>query len=145
MDQFSKAGFIQKDEVEDFAEKQIEKFNIVTPSSKQKVMNLSGGNQQKSLLAMWMSKDPKVLIFDEPTRGVDVGAKSEIYEKIREYVGEGYGAIAISSDLSELLGICDRIIVMYHGKIRGEVDKSEFTEEIVLSYASGLSCACLIQ
>jgi ABC-type sugar transport system, ATPase component len=142
LEKFSRAGFIQKDEVDKFSLEQIEKFNIVTPSSKQKMMNLSGGNQQKALLAMWMSKDPKVLIFDEPTRGVDVGAKSEIYENIRKYVGEGLGAVVISSDMSELLGICDRIIIMYQGMVRGEVSKSEFTEEIVLSYASGLSCSC---
>jgi ABC-type sugar transport system ATPase subunit len=138
--EFSSNGFMIDNKVAVFAEEQVEKFNIATPSIKQKMMNLSGGNQQKCLLAMWMSKDPKVLIFDEPTRGVDVGAKSEIYEKIREYVSGNYGAIVISSDLSELLGICDRIMVMYNGKMRGEVFKDEFTEELVLSYASGLVC-----
>ena len=142
---FSRFGFMQEERILKHTEGQIEKFNISTPSPKQKVMNLSGGNQQKCLLSLWMSKDPKVLIFDEPTRGVDVGAKSEIYEKIREYVGGGYGAVVISSDLSELLGICDRIIVMYQGMLRGEVSKEEFSEEVVLSYASGLSCACSVQ
>ena len=138
--EFSKNGIMQDGKVTGFTEEQVEKFNIATPSIKQKMMNLSGGNQQKCLLAMWMGKDPKVLIFDEPTRGVDVGAKSEIYEKIREYVSGKYGAIVISSDLSELLGICDRIMVMYNGKMRGEVLKDGFTEELVLSYASGLAC-----
>jgi len=142
LEDFSNNGFMQEGKIEEFSRKQIQEFNISTPSCKQKVMNLSGGNQQKCLLAMWMSKNPKVLIFDEPTRGVDVGAKSEIYEKIREYVGGGYGAIVISSDLSELLGICDRILVMYQGKVRGEVKKDEFSEEVVLSYASGLTYVC---
>lgn len=137
--EFSNNGFMQDDRVTAFSEKQVEKFNIATPTVKQKMMNLSGGNQQKCLLAMWMSKDPKVLIFDEPTRGVDVGAKSEIYEKVREYVSQDHGAIVISSDLSELLGICDRILVMYHGKMTGEVMKDDFSEELVLSYASGLT------
>ena len=86
---------------------------------------------------MWMSKEPKVLIFDEPTRGVDVGAKSEIYEDIRSYVKKGAGAVIISSDLSELLGICNRIIVMYQGRIQGEVSKEDFSEETIMAYASG--------
>ncbi|MDR1621963.1 MAG: sugar ABC transporter ATP-binding protein [Synergistaceae bacterium] len=137
--EFSKRGFIREDGIHEFSNAQVGRFNIVTPSIRQKMMNLSGGNQQKCLLAMWMSRDPAVLIFDEPTRGVDVGAKSEIYEKIREYVSGDHGAIVISSDLSELLGICDRIAVMYHGKVRGILKKEEASEETVMSYASGLS------
>jgi len=135
--QFTHSGFISEKEVRSFSEQQVQDFSIACTGIKQKVMNLSGGNQQKCLLSMWMSKKPKVLIFDEPTRGVDVGAKSEIYEKIREYVYQGNGALVISSDLSELLGICDRILVMYHGKICGEVVKEEFSEEKIMAYASG--------
>ena len=138
LEKFAKAGFIINDRVESFAREQIKTFNIMTTGTKQKMVNLSGGNQQKCLLSMWMSKKPKVLIFDEPTRGVDVGAKSEIYENIRKYVHGGCGAIIISSDLSELLGLCDRIIVMYQGKIRGEVYRENFSEKLILTYASGL-------
>ena len=101
-------------------------------------MSLSGGNQQKCLLSLWMGTEPKVLIFDEPTRGVDVGARSEIYEKIREYTAAGNGAVVVSSDLPELIGICDRIIVMYHGRIKGEVEKAAFGERNILALASGI-------
>jgi ABC-type sugar transport system ATPase subunit len=138
---FSKNGFIQTAKIEKHTKDQIEEFNVATPSLQQKMLNLSGGNQQKCLLSMWMSKDPKVLIFDEPTRGVDVGAKSEIYQKIREYVANGNGAIVISSDLPELLGICDRLLIMYQGKIRGELQSNEFSEEKVMRLASGMTKA----
>jgi ABC-type sugar transport system ATPase subunit len=141
LERFSRGGFIIEKNVEGFTRDQINTFNIAATGPRQKVMNLSGGNQQKCLLSMWMSKNPKMLIFDEPTRGVDVGAKSEIYENIRKYVQGGYGAIIVSSDLSELLGLCDRIIVMYQGKIRGEALKENFSEELILSYASGLKAA----
>jgi len=135
---FSKYGIMQKTEIEEQALELIKKFNIITPSTKQIMLNLSGGNQQKCLLSMWMNKAPSMLIFDEPTRGVDVGAKSEIYEKIREYVSEGNGAIVISSELPELLGLCDRIIVMYQGRIQVELLKKDFSEETIILYASGL-------
>ncbi len=85
------------------------------------MLNLSGGNQQKCLVAMWMGINPQVIIFDEPTRGVDVGARAEIYQKLREFAAAGVGIIMISSDLPELIGMCDRILVMHHGKIAGEV------------------------
>lgn len=139
---FSKNGFMQKRRIEKHTKTQIQRFNVMTPSHQQKMLNLSGGNQQKCLLAMWMCKEPKLLIFDEPTRGVDVGAKAEIYEKIREYVKNGNGAIVISSDLPELLGICDRLLVMYHGRVRGELNKGEFSEQAIMSLASGLSAKC---
>jgi ABC-type sugar transport system ATPase subunit len=145
LEKFTKFGFIVDSHVEKFAKEQIKAFNVASTGHKQKVVNLSGGNQQKCLLSMWMSKRPKVLIFDEPTRGVDVGAKSEIYENIRKYAREGCGAIIISSDLSELIGLCDRIILMYQGKIRGEVSKENFSEKAVLSYASGLKPASALR
>jgi ABC-type sugar transport system ATPase subunit len=138
MKDFTTSGFMKKGAINDFADKQIARFNIISPSGEQKVINLSGGNQQKCLLAMWMSKEPKVLIFDEPTRGVDIGAKTEIYEQIRRFVTKNRGAIVISSEMPELMGMCDRILVMYHGRISGEVKKDDFSEERILSYASGL-------
>jgi ABC-type sugar transport system ATPase subunit len=117
----------------------VERFDVKITTLMQKIMSLSGGNQQKCLLSLWMGTEPKVLIFDEPTRGVDVGARSEIYEKIREYTAAGNGAVVVSSDLPELIGICDRIIVMYHGRIKGEVEKDDFGERNILALASGIS------
>jgi ABC-type sugar transport system ATPase subunit len=137
LDKFSRRGYMQDKEVKKFSEAQVKDYSIACTSIRQKVNKLSGGNQQKCLLSMWMSKSPKLLIFDEPTRGVDIGAKSEIYEDIRKYVDMGGGALVISSDLSELLGICDRILVMYRGRIFGEVGKDEFSEVTIMAYASG--------
>jgi ABC-type sugar transport system ATPase subunit len=139
LDRFSRAGMMSGKAIDTYARAQVSRFNVKARSLGQKVMSLSGGNQQKCLLSVWMGTSPKVIIFDEPTRGVDVGARSEIYEKIREYTSGGNGAIVVSSDLPELLGICDRIIVMYHGKVRGEVQKSEFAEKSILALASGLN------
>jgi ABC-type sugar transport system ATPase subunit len=139
LDRFSRAGMMLGRAIDTYAREQVSRFNVKARSLNQKVMSLSGGNQQKCLLSLWMGTSPKVIIFDEPTRGVDVGARSEIYEKIHEYTSSGNGAIVVSSDLPELLGICDRIIVMYHGKVRGEVQKSEFAEKSVLALASGLN------
>ena len=137
LNKFAQRGYMLDKKVKEFSEAQVRDFSITCTSIKQKVNKLSGGNQQKCLLSMWMSKNPKVLVFDEPTRGVDIGAKSEIYEDIRKYVQRGGGALVISSDLSELLGICDRILVMYGGKILGEVKKEEFSEVTIMAYASG--------
>jgi ABC-type sugar transport system ATPase subunit len=139
LDRFSRAGVMLGRGIDRYAHDLIRLFNVKATSLGQKMMSLSGGNQQKCLLAQWMGTSPKVLIFDEPTRGVDVGARSEIYEKIREYTTSGAGAIVVSSDLPELLGICDRIIVMYRGKVRGELSKEEFSEERILTLASGLN------
>jgi ABC-type sugar transport system ATPase subunit len=133
-----KAGFLNFDKVETHAVTQINNYNIATPSPKQKVMNLSGGNQQKSMIAMWMGSQPKVVIFDEPTRGVDVGARFEIYQKLRELTAEGVGILLISSELPELIGLCDRILVMHQGRITGEVQQKEFTEELIMRYAAGV-------
>mgnify|MGYP000899937612 CR=1 FL=1 len=116
----------------------IDKLNIRTPSLYEKVINLSGGNQQKLLLARWMMTNPKVLILDEPTRGVDVGAKVEIYNIINQLKRSGIGVIIISSELPEILGICDRIIVMHDGKITGEFTHEEATQEKIMKCAVNL-------
>jgi ABC-type sugar transport system ATPase subunit len=125
-----------------FAEAARTRFGIVTPSIGQAVRNLSGGNQQKVLLAMWMGTAPKVLIADEPTRGVDVGARSEIYRLLRQLAAAGVGIILISSDLLEVLGLADRILVMRQGRIAGEFARSEATEENVIACASGVGQEC---
>ena len=122
-----------------FAEDCRREFNILTPGIRQKVGNLSGGNQQKVLLAMWMGIRPRVLIVDEPTRGVDVGARSEIYASLRRLAAEGVGIIMISSDLLEILGLSDRILVMRTGRVAGEFSAAEATEEKIIACAAGVA------
>ena len=108
---------------------------IKTPSIQQVVGNLSGGNQQKVVIAKWLAAEPKLLIMDEPTRGVDVGAKAEICKIMNELVKQGIGIVMISSEMPETVNMCDRMYVMSEGKIRGELDKSEFTQEAILNLA----------
>lgn len=108
------------------------KLNIKTPSIQQKTVNLSGGNQQKVVLSKWIFADPDILMLDEPTRGIDVGAKYEIYTIINQLAGEGKGILLISSELPELLGMCDRIYVMSEGRITGELSREEATQETIL-------------
>ena len=115
----------------------VDKLLIKTPSIKQLAQNLSGGNQQKVVIAKWLASSAKILIFDEPTRGIDVGAKAEIYELMNELVSQGYSIIMISSELPEVMGMSDRIMVMHEGKITGILDKKEATPEIVMGYATG--------
>jgi ABC-type sugar transport system ATPase subunit len=135
----SRIDFLNRRQINRFAEELVAKFSIATPSIMKEVLNLSGGNQQKVLVAMWMGIQPEVIIFDEPTRGVDVGARAEIYQKLREFAAEGTGIVMISSDLPELIGMCDRILVMHDGRIRGEIQREDFAEELILSYATGIS------
>ena len=115
----------------------IQKIDIKTPSTKQLVKNLSGGNQQKVVLAKWFSRDCDIYIFDEPTRGIDVGAKIEIYRLMESLAKNGAGIIMISSELPELLNISDRILVMRNGAIAKEFPKGTATAEAVLSHAIG--------
>ncbi len=136
---YGKLNFLKKNQIKKYAEKMVEKFGIVTPSINYKVGKLSGGNQQKVLLANWMGVKPKVLIVDEPTRGVDVGAKSDIYNHLRDLASEDVGIIVMSSDLLEILGVCDRILVMREGSIVGELSAEEASEEKVMRYAAGVS------
>lgn len=113
--------------------KAIEDFKIKTPNADKKIVELSGGNQQKCIVARWLATNPRVLILDEPTKGIDVGAKSEFYSMICEFAKQGLGVILISSELPEVIGLSDRIIVMKSLRISGEVDRSEATENILLS------------
>jgi ABC-type sugar transport system ATPase subunit len=134
----SPIGFLKKKIIDRHVHQKVEEFAIATPSIYQKLLNLSGGNQQKCLIAMWMGIRPEVIIFDEPTRGVDVGARVEIYQKLRQFAAAGTGIIIISSDLPELIGMCDRILVMHRGEIKGEVLFQDFSEELILSFAAGI-------
>ena len=109
----------------------------MTPNIEQEVQYLSGGNQQKVILARWINANPKLIIMDEPTRGIDVGAKAEIYELMRQLARQGTGILMISSELPEIIGMSDRILVMHDGQIMGELGPSEATEETILMMATG--------
>lgn len=134
MDKVSNYGIIDKLKEVQVAQDYKEKLHTKCPSVHQNVGNLSGGNQQKVLLAKWMFADPDVLILDEPTRGIDVGAKYEIYCIINDLVAAGKSVIMISSELPEVLGMSDRIYIMNEGKMVGEVDGKEATQEIIMSH-----------
>ncbi|HCJ8730271.1 TPA: sugar ABC transporter ATP-binding protein [Escherichia coli] len=118
------------------SEEQVKALRIKTPNLEQAALNLSGGNQQKIIIARWVCKDTDILIFDEPTRGIDVGAKLEIYELMNRLVAKGKTIIMISSELPEVLGMCDRILVMRSGRITGELSAKEATQEKIMQYAT---------
>ena len=130
-----KAGFVDSKREFSFTKKAIKNFNIKTPHMEQEVINLSGGNQQKVILARWMSMNPKLIILDEPTKGIDVGAKSEIYDMICEVAKQGVAVIMISSELPEIIGISDRILVLKDGRIKANILRKEATEQNILSFA----------
>lgn len=138
MHKLTKFGFISKKKNRELAEKYKNDLQIKVPFLHQMVRNLSGGNQQKVVLAKTLAADPDVIIFDEPTKGIDVGAKHEIYELMNRLAEEGKGIIMISSDMEEILGMSDRIIVLYEGMISGELQRNEFSQERVLELASGM-------
>ncbi|MDT7089284.1 sugar ABC transporter ATP-binding protein [Citrobacter freundii] len=118
------------------SEEQVKALRIKTPHLEQAALNLSGGNQQKIIIARWICKDTDILIFDEPTRGIDVGAKLEIYELMNRLVAKGKSIIMISSELPEVLGMCDRILVMRNGRITGELASDDATQEKIMQYAT---------
>ena len=136
---YARAAIIQGDAQARNAEQQKARLNIKVPSVATQTSSLSGGNQQKVVLAKWLSMSPKVLIFDEPTRGIDVGAKGEIYELMRGLANTGVAILMISSDMEEVIGVSDRIAVMHEGRISGFLERSEFSEDRVLQLAVGKS------
>ena len=113
-------------------------LNIKTPSADQIVGNLSGGNQRKIVIAKWLLNDPDIIILDEPTRGIDVGAKRDIYLLLGNLVRQGKAVIMISSEIPDLMGICDRIMVMCEGNYSGEVSREEFSQERIMTLASAI-------
>ena len=115
----------------------VQKLRIMTPGINQQVQFLSGGNQQKVVLAKWLASQSKILIFDEPTRGIDVGAKIEVYNLMNSLVESGVAVIMVSSEMPELLGMSDRILVMHEGSIAAELSRQEATQEKVLAAAMG--------
>ncbi len=135
---YLKAGFVlDHKKMNKVVDDSIKKLSIKTPSMNEHISNLSGGNQQKVIISRWLANDPDVLIMDEPTRGIDVGAKHEIYEIMNELAAQGKAIIMISSEMSELLGMADRICVMCNGKITGEIDQpEEMTQAMVMNFAT---------
>ena len=129
----NKLGVVDRKQEERAAAEGIRNFKIKTPSPDKKIVELSGGNQQKCIVARWLGTSPKVLILDEPTKGIDVGAKSEFYNMICQFAKQGLGVILISSELPEVIGLSDRIIVMKSRKIVGEVSREDATESKLLS------------
>lgn len=131
-------GLYSKSKARKAANEYIEKLKIKTPSGEQIVSNLSGGNQQKVVIAKWLLNDPDIIILDEPTRGIDVGAKRDIYLLIGSLVQQGKAVIMISSEIPELMGVCDRIAVMSEGNLSGEVSREEFSQERIMTLASAI-------
>lgn len=135
---FARFGVMDRKKQADVARKMIGKLNIKTPSEEQLIGKLSGGNQQKVIFGRWLIEDADVFILDEPTRGIDVGAKEEIYQLIRELTSQGKGVILISSELPEILGMSDRVLVMHRGTVAGILSAEEATEENITKLAMGV-------
>ena len=137
LDRYQMGGFIQRKTIEDVTEKMVEELSIKTTSIDQELGLLSGGNQQKVSMGKWFSLKPKVLLLDEPTRGVDVMSKSEIYQLIDQMAEMGIAILAISSDLEEVLRISDRVLVMHKGRLAGQLNRDQLTEETIMHLAAG--------
>jgi len=135
LERYSSQGIISRKAERKAAEEGVKKLNVKTHSVDARVGNLSGGNQQKVILAKWLALNPKVLILDEPTRGIDVGAKAEIYALLRALAREGVAIIAISSDMEEVLGISDRVAVMHEGSLTGILERPNLNEEAIMRLA----------
>lgn len=136
LEDFTKFGVVNQKKVREETENYIQKINIKTPSINQLIRNLSGGNQQKVIIAKWLIRNCDVLIFDEPTRGIDVGAKSEIYKLMNELAQQGKSIIMISSELPEVLRMSDRIVCMCEGRLTKVLDISEANQETIMKYAT---------
>jgi len=133
----SRCGLIQRKRERDVAARQVDSLKVKTPGVETQVMNLSGGNQQKVVLGKWLARQPRVMILDEPTRGIDVGAKAEIYRLMRELAGQGTAILMISSDMEEILNVSDRVAVMHEGEITGVLERADCTEQNVMQLAVG--------
>jgi inositol transport system ATP-binding protein len=135
VNQFLNGGYLNGKKVKETCNEMVERLNVKTPHINQLIMNLSGGNQQKVLLARWLLTDPDILILDEPTRGIDVGAKAEIHKLMSKLAQQGKAIIMISSEMPEVLGMSDRVVVMHEGKKKGELIRGEASQEKVLEVA----------
>lgn len=137
LDDYARAGWVNQRSLRNTAQSYVDKLNIRTPHLRQKALFLSGGNQQKVVLAKWLALHPKVLIMDEPTRGIDVGAKAEVHALMSQLAQAGIGIIMISSELPEIMGMSDRVLVMHEGRVAAILDKDEASQEKIMAYASG--------
>ncbi|TDR56158.1 monosaccharide ABC transporter ATP-binding protein (CUT2 family) [Halomonas ventosae] len=135
-DGYTKATFVEQDRLDQECDSMTERLSVKTPSMDERIGNLSGGNQQKVLIGRWLMTKPRILILDEPTRGIDVGAKAEIHKLITELVRQGVAVIMISSELPEVLGMSDRIMVMHEGRVTGFLDRSEANQVNIMQLAS---------
>lgn len=138
LDRFTKNGFTQFADARESAAEYKEAFDVKTPNVDKKVGQLSGGNQQKVLMGMWVSRHPKLLMIDEPTRGIDVGTKESIHNLVRRYAKNGMAVIMSSSDMPELIGASDRIVALYEGEVTGELQLAQITEDRIMSLTSGI-------
>ena len=136
LSQLFKNGLINGGKEKEVSTHYIDELSIKTPTRQTLVGNLSGGNQQKVVLAKWLLTEPDIIILDEPTRGIDVGAKRDIYLLIGEMVKNGKAVIVISSEIPEVMGLADRIIVMSEGRLTGEVGRPDFSQERIMTYAA---------
>jgi len=134
---FSRHGFVNAKQVNEAADRQRHALAIKTPSLDQLIKNLSGGNQQKVLVSRWLLTLPDILMIDEPTRGIDVGAKSEIHRIISGLAQQGKAIVMVSSEMPEILGMSDRIVVMHEGRVSGELSRAEATQDKIMELATG--------
>jgi inositol transport system ATP-binding protein len=135
-DKFVKRGFVSEKEVTAACEEMSRKLRVKTPHLGERIENLSGGNQQKVLIGRWLLTNPHILILDEPTRGIDVGAKAEIHRLVTELARNGVAVIMISSEMPEVLGMSDRVMVMHEGRVTGFLDRAEATQIKVMELAA---------
>ncbi|MGN0026735.1 MAG: ATP-binding cassette domain-containing protein, partial [Clostridium sp.] len=136
IDRYSKYGVLDNKKMTEDTKWTIDSMKVKTPSQKTLIRSLSGGNQQKVIIGRWLLTNPEILLLDEPTRGIDVGAKYEIYQLIIDLANKGKGVIVVSSEMPELLGICDRILVMSNGKVAGIGDADKLTQEDIMTMAA---------
>jgi ribose transport system ATP-binding protein len=139
LEEVESMGFLNDKKESALAKKHIQQLGIKTPSENQITKNLSGGNQQKIVLAKWLERNPKILLLDEPTRGIDVNAKNEMYKLMQQLVSKGMGIIMVSSELTEILTVSNRILVMAAGRITATIPFSEATEDNVLKAAISIN------
>lgn len=135
LDKFIKGCIVNKKKANEIVSEEVSSMRIKTPSFSTLVSSLSGGNQQKIVLAKWLETAPDIIILDEPTRGIDVGAKMEIYDLIFQLAKKDVSIILISSDMSEIINLSTRVVVMREGKIAGTLDRGELTQEKIMAYA----------
>ena len=137
-DLISTKGFLNRKKSDELMQKMIKAYSIKIGKPDDMILTLSGGNQQKVVIAKWISNSPEILLCDEPTRGIDVGAKAEVYAILRDIASKGIGIIMVSSELPELLSLCDRILVMHEGRLTGEIKREEATEELIMKCAAAV-------